>query len=86
MSYSVLLHPDVARYLDSLPARERKRCYSGLKGLEEDPYLPRSGCDVKKMRGARPYSGLRVGKSRFLYVVSGREVLVEEAFERGRGY
>lgn len=86
MSYSVFLHPDVEKYLDSLSQSERKRCYISLKKLVEDPYKTRSGCDIKKMMGTKPYYRLRVGNSRFLYVISGNEVLVEEAFKRGRGY
>jgi len=86
MSYSVLLHPDIEKYLDSLSQKEKERCYIGLKKLVEDPYKPRSGCDIKKMRGKKLYYRLRVGSSRFLYIISGDEVLVEEAFKRGRGY
>jgi len=84
MSYSVFLHPDVERYLDSLPQSERKRCYISLKKLADSPHKTRSGCDIKKMRGKKPYYRLRVGNNRFLYVINGNEVLVEEAFKRGR--
>ena len=86
MSYSVFIHPDVEKYLDSLSQNERKRCYTILKKLVEDPYKIRSGCDIKKIRGKKLYYRLRVGDSRFLYVVKGNEVLVEEAFKRGKGY
>ena len=48
MSYTVFLHPDVVKYLDSLSHEERKRCYESLKKLSEDPFRPRSGCDIKK--------------------------------------
>lgn len=77
MSYSVFLHPDVEKYLDSLSKSERKKCYMGLKKLAENPYKARSGCDIKRMSGKKPYYRLRTGNSRFLYVVSGNEVLVE---------
>jgi len=86
MSCSVLLHPDIEKYLDSISQSERKRCYSGLKTLTEDPYKVRLGCDIKKMRGERPYYRLRVGNNRFIYVIEDNEVLVEEAFKRGKGY
>jgi mRNA-degrading endonuclease RelE of RelBE toxin-antitoxin system len=55
MSYSVFLHPDVEKYLDSLSVRERKRCYQTLKRLSEDPFEPRSGCDILKMAGKKPF-------------------------------
>ncbi len=86
MSYSVFLHPDVRKYLDSLPESERKRCYQTLKRLSKGPFKPRSGCDIKKIAGKEPFYRLRVGNHRFLYVVKDREVLVEEAFKRERGY
>ncbi|MCK4614945.1 MAG: type II toxin-antitoxin system RelE/ParE family toxin [Thermoplasmata archaeon] len=86
MSYSVLLHPDVEKYLDSLSSSERERCYKGLKRLARDPCKARSGCDIKKMTDRDPFYRLRVGGHRFLYVVRGNEVLVEEGFKRGKGY
>jgi len=86
MSFSVLLHSDVTKYLDTLSNKERKRCYVTLKRLSEDPYKSRSGCDIKKMVGNEIYYRLRIGNHRFLYVVQKNEVLVEEAFKREKGY
>jgi len=86
MSHSVFLHPDVEGYLDSLSQSERKRCYTSLKKLADDPSKTSSGCDIKKMRGKKQYYRLRVGNNRFLYVIIGNEVLVEEAFKRGKEY
>ncbi len=86
MRYSVFLHPDVEKYLDSLSESERKICYRTVKRLSEDPFKSRSGCDIKKMAGKKPFYRLRVGNHRFLYVLKEGEVLVEEAFKRGKGY
>lgn len=86
MTYSVFLHPDVEEYLDSLSQNEREMCYLILKKLVDEPLKNRSGCDIKKMSGKKLYYRLRVGDHRFLYVINGNEVLVEEAFKRGRGY
>ena len=86
MSFSVFLHPDVEKYLDSLEDNERKRCYETLKNLSDDPFKPRSGCDIKKMSGEEIFYRLRVGNHRFLYVVKEDEVLVEEAFKGEKGY
>ncbi len=87
MNYPILLHPDVIVYLDSLEERERKRCYSSLKKLENNPLLPRSGGDIKKFTGKRKIAyRLRVGDHRFLYVIKERNVFVEESFKRKRGY
>ncbi len=86
MSHPVYLHPDVEKYLDSLSDTERRRCFGKLKQLAEDPFTPRSGCDIKRMIGKAPFYRLRVGNHRFLYILEGQEVLVEEAFRRGKGY
>lgn len=86
MSFSVFLHQDVERYLDSLLRSERERCYVSLKRLSEDPFQSRSGSDIRKMTGTTSYYRLRVGNHRFLYIVRGDEVLIEEAFQRGSGY
>lgn len=86
MSHSVLLHPDVEKYLDSLQDNEKRRCYESLKKLSKDPFKPRSGCDIKKMSGDKSFYRLRVGNHRFLYIVKDDEVMVEEAFKREKGY
>ena len=82
MSYTVFLHPDVVKYLDSLSHEERKRCYESLKKLSEDPFRPRSGCDIKKMSGKKEFYRLRVGNHRFLYVIKENDLLIEETFRR----
>jgi mRNA-degrading endonuclease RelE of RelBE toxin-antitoxin system len=87
MNYQILLHPDVTGYLDSLEDGERRRCYNSLKKLGENPLLPRSGSDIKQLRGKRKIAyRLRVGDHRFLYVIKDRNVFVEEAFRRKKGY
>ncbi len=87
MKHPVLLHPDAVKYLDSLSQKERRRIYQALKGLGEDPYTGRSGCDIKRLRGKHKTAyRLRVGDHRLLYVVVEGEVLVEEAFRREKGY
>ena len=55
MSYSIFLHPDVEKYLDSLSENEKKRCYNALKKLSKYPHKSRSGCDIKKMAGEKSF-------------------------------
>ena len=87
MTYSVLLHPDVIKYLDSLEDRERKKCYETLKHLGENPYTSRPGCDIKKLMGKRKtVYRLRIGDHRFIYIIKNDKIFVEDAFRRGRGY
>lgn len=86
MNYTVFLHPDVVKYLDSLSESERRKCYRSLKELSYDPLKPRTGCDIKKMSGRADFYRLRVGSHRFLYVIRENEILVEEGFKREKGY
>lgn len=86
MSYSVFLHPDVEKYLDSLSGNQKKNCYDRLKKLSTDPFKPKPNCDIKKISGKKVFYRLRVGSHRFLYVVKDHEILVEEAFKREKGY
>ena len=87
MNYIIFLHPDVIKYLDSLGDIEKKRCYDSLKCIKENPHIHRSGCDIKKLRGKKKTAyRLRIGNHRFLYVIKDRDVFVENAFKRGRGY
>jgi mRNA-degrading endonuclease RelE of RelBE toxin-antitoxin system len=86
MRFSVFLHPDVEKYIDSLSENERKRCYISLKKLMDDPYKPRSKCDIKKLSSNNPFYRLRVENNRFLYIIKQNEVFIEEAFNRKKGY
>ena len=86
MSFSILVHPKVHAYVALLSKVERTRCHGKLKMLAEDPFTPRAGCDIKKLSSRKNYFRLRVGPHRFLYLVEGNEVFVEEAFRRGKGY
>jgi len=86
MSFSVFFHSQVGKYLDTLSAVERARCYEKLRMLAEDPFTPRAGCDIKRLSVRKGFHRLRVGTHRFLYVVEGKEVFVEKAFPRARGY
>ena len=85
--FSVLVHPHVERFLDRLSEDERKRCVEALRKLKDDPLSPRSGVDVKKLKGRkRSMYRLRVGDYRFEYFIEGNSVYVVDAFKRGRGY
>jgi len=85
--FSVLLHPDVVKFLDRLPEEDRKRCVNALRMLKEDPFKSRPGADIKKLKGRdKTLYRLRVGDYRFEYFVEGNTVYVVEAFRRGRGY
>ena len=87
MAYEVRLHPAVIKFLDSLQKSQNEHCRAALKELESDPYTPRSGADIKKLKGKlHALYRLRVGIYRFEYFVEEPIVWVVRAFARGKGY
>jgi len=48
--FSVLLHPDVVKFLDNLTKKEREKCVEALCMLKEDPFTPRPKADIKTER------------------------------------
>jgi len=89
MAYTVLLHPKVLRTLASMHFDDRARVKRALRALGKDPLTPRSGSDIKRLRGVggrQDLFRLRIGHYRAIYAIVGKEVLVTDLFERGAGY
>ncbi len=89
MTYSILLHPKVLKALGSVHADDRARVKRALRVLASDPFTPRSGADIKRLRGVggrQDLFRLRIGHYRAIYAVVAKEVLVTDLFERGAGY
>ena len=82
----VVIHPRVQKYLEN-HEDEKERLIDHLKKLGDDPYTPRSGADIKKLKGKEhEMYRLRVGEHRFEYFIDEGKVWIDEAFKRGRGY
>ena len=45
----IQVHPRVKKYLDK--SGEKEKLKGHIRRLTEDPYNPRSGVDIKKMKG-----------------------------------
>lgn len=81
MSYNVLLHRQVEKYLDRLSDDEEARCRKSLKHLSEGPHRARSGADITPWKGEEEFDyRLRVGRHRFGYKIREDEVLVTGAW------
>ena len=81
----IRVHPRVRKYLDK--SEEKEKLKEHLQRLIEDPYNPRSGVDIKKLRGKNHYLyRLRVGDHRFEYFVEEDVIWIERVFRRERGY
>jgi len=89
MAYAIFLHPKVLKALDSMQPDDRARVKRSLRMLASDPFTPRSGADIKRLRGTsgrQDLFRLRIGRFRVVYAIVRREVLVTDLFERGAGY
>ena len=86
MQYTVMLSPDVQKYLDSLDRKRIKNIKKRLKELESDPFKPRAGCDIDIVAGSGrpPMYRLRMGEFRATYFVEEQAVYVTDLFPKKR--
>ncbi|EEB73505.1 type II toxin-antitoxin system RelE/ParE family toxin [Thermococcus sp. AM4] len=89
MSFSVEVHPRVAKVLSKLKPAHYQRIYDFLSLLQEEP-VPSSLYDVKKLKGTGDLSvyRVRVGDYRLIYVVdwSNSRIRVLRLERRGSAY
>lgn len=89
MSFDVLVSRTFQGFFEDLDQDTRDRIRDALAKLEEDPYEPRPGADIKKLTNTDPVKHrIRVGDWRLIYRIEEDEgtVKVIEGFRRGRGY
>jgi len=68
-AYRVFIHKRAEKELDDLPEHVVKRFAVVFEMLEEDPFRPRPGCDIRLVRGHPRMRAVRVGHYRGLYEV-----------------
>ncbi len=89
MPYQVKLHREVAKTLSGMSPQLRRRIVEKLHLLEENPYEPRPGVDIARLKGTKGRADLfrmRVGDYRVIYAIDGGVVYVTDLFHRGKGY
>ncbi len=67
--YTVLIHRRAEKELLSLPKNVIGRFRKTFELLEEDPYRPRPGCDIRLVKGHPHVRAIRVGEYRGIYEV-----------------
>ena len=75
MSFELLISPDAQKYLDGLDKKQVRNIKKHLNQLEDDPFKPRSGCDIDIFAGSGtpPMYRQRIGKYRSEYFVEEEE-------------
>jgi mRNA interferase RelE/StbE len=89
MSYEVKLHREVGKTLAGMNPKIRSRIIGALRTLQKDPFQPRSGADIVRLKGTRGRQDLfrlRIGDYRAIYAVEDNVVYVTDLFHRGKGY
>ena len=87
MMYEILISITFKKQFKTLSKPMQKRVLNALMALEEDPFDPRSGADIKDLKNTKPPKHrIRVGDYRIVYMVQKNTVKVIEIFQRGRGY
>ncbi len=87
MVYDLRIHPKAGKFLDEVSVIERKRLVESLENLRGNPFRPRSGTDIKRLKGKlHDFYRLRDGNYRFEYFVEDGIVWVVKAFRREVGY
>lgn len=89
MGFDVLVSRTFQRFFDEFDEEVQDRLRRALEALEEDPYEPRSGADIKPLSNTDPIKHrIRVGDWRIVYRVEDETGVVKviEGFRRGRGY
>jgi len=89
MAFQVKLSSTAAKYVEGLDYETGQRIKRALEQLQKDPFLSRSGADIKMLRGVKGGDNLyrlRMGDYRALYVLSDNTVRITKIFHRGKGY
>lgn len=69
MAYGVFIHRRAEQELKGLPSHVIARFATVFEMIEQDPYRPRAGCDIRLLRGHPGVRAVRVGEYRGIYEV-----------------
>jgi mRNA interferase RelE/StbE len=75
MSYRLLLHKSVTKFLNKLTEKQRQDIVAKLERLKENPF-PNPQLDIKSMQGYDSVYRLRVGPYRFIYQLEADKLLI----------
>jgi mRNA-degrading endonuclease RelE of RelBE toxin-antitoxin system len=83
VSFKIAISSQAQKYMKSLNKDEARVIKSHINELRQDPYTPRSQCDIIKERGKRPpLYRLRIGRHRAEYFIEGSTVFISKMFPR----
>ncbi len=74
MSYRLLLHKNVTKFLKKCPERQRQTLKEKLEQLKQDPL--NTALDIKSLQGYDNLYRLRVGQVRLIYQLENDELII----------
>ena len=85
--YNVLLSKTAVKQFMDIDNKTQKLVRKGLEELSKDPFSPRSGADIKQLRGSEKPAlyRLRFGSHRIIYCIINKNVKVTEIMQRKKG-
>jgi mRNA interferase RelE/StbE len=75
MSYRLLLHKSVTKFLEKCRPKQREEIRKKLELLKHNPY-DHEALDIKTLQGYEDLYRLRVGQYRLIYTIKHGELLV----------
>lgn len=86
--FKVLVSETAVSQIRALDKESRERIKAHLRELEKNPYMRRSGADIKKLQGSREIElyRIRIGDYRVIYTIIKEEVRITQLIHRSRGY
>lgn len=74
MSYQIIYHRNVEKFLDKVPDKIYLQISSKIRELANNPYSP--FLDIKKLVGGEDEYRLRVGEYRILYSLENKKLYI----------
>lgn len=75
MSYRLLLHKSVTKFLERCPDKQRQDIKQKLELLKQNPYT-NAQLDIKSMQGYESLYRLRIGQYRLVYQIKKDELII----------
>ena len=74
MSYRILLHKSVSKFLKKCPAKQKQSIKEKLEQLKQNPLD--ETLDIKSLQGYENLYRLRVGQIRLIYQIENGELII----------
>ena len=83
MAFKIAISSQARKYMKSLGKPDARKIKAHINELRQDPYTPRSQCDIIREKGKRPpLYRLRVGRHRAEFFIEGDTVFISKMFPR----